>query len=364
LQLSVSVFLLDDKFISDKKVFMQTIDALQIMFLVMMLPCLISCMQAKGNVYPLDSKYVKSEELNAKLDKIVQIKPELAEKRIIGFSSAENLPVYALQLGNKNAEKAILVIGQHHGEEVIGVNVSLALAEKLLNNYSQEDKQSHLLENYQVWIIPTLNPEGFRIVSSGILRTKRKNNRDTNNNHKLDLRTDGVDLNRNYPIFWDMDSETEINSPYYKGSEPASESEIQAIIALAQQENFALAIFLHSSISGAYSEKIYLPARSNDSELFQKTQTLATIYAKEVKKDYLKGTYEVYVGNTSEVGNARNFFFYRMGTPAFLVEIGGQNKRGQSVIHPANAMLEKIVDKNVQAMLKVFEELEKMKKEK
>lgn len=343
---------------------MQTIDALQIMFLVMMLPCLISCMQAKGNVYPLDSKYVKSEELNAKLDKIVQIKPELAEKRIIGFSSAENLPVYALQLGNKNAEKAILVIGQHHGEEVIGVNISLALAEKLLNNYSQEDKQSHLLENYQVWIIPTLNPEGFRIVSSGILRTKRKNNRDTNNNHKLDLRTDGVDLNRNYPIFWDMDSETEINSPYYKGSEPASESEIQAIIALAQQQNFALAIFLHSSISGAYSEKIYLPARSNDSELFQKTQTLATIYAKEVKKDYLKGTYEVYVGNTSEVGNARNFFFYRMGTPAFLVEIGGQNKRGQSVIHPPNAMLEKIVEKNVQAMLKVFEELEKMKKEK
>ncbi len=60
---------------------MQTIDALQIMFLVMMLPCLISCMQAKGNVYPLDSKYVKAEELNAKLDKIVQIKPELAEKR-------------------------------------------------------------------------------------------------------------------------------------------------------------------------------------------------------------------------------------------------------------------------------------------
>jgi len=173
-----------------------------------------------------------------------------------------------------------------------------------------------------------------------------------------------VDLNRNYPIFWDMDSETEINSPYYKGSEPASESEIQAIIALAQQENFALAIFLHSSISGAYSEKIYLPARSNDSELFQKTQTLATIYAKEVKKDYLKGNYEVYVGNTSEVGNARNFFFYRMGTPAFLVEIGGQNKRGQSVIHPPNAMLEKIVEKNVQAMLKVFEELEKMKKEK
>ena len=341
---------------------MQTIDALQIMFLVMVLPCVVSCVQAKGNVYPLDSKYVKAEELNAELDKIAQINPELAEKRIIGFSSAENLPVYALQLGNKNASAAILVIGQHHGEEVIGVNVSLALAEKLLKNNPKEENQSHLLENYQVWIIPTLNPEGFRIVSSGMFRTKRKNNRDTNNNHKLDLRTDGVDLNRNYPIFWDMDPETEINSPYYKGSEPASESEIKAIIALAQQQNFALAIFLHSSISGVYSEKIYLPARGNDSELFQNTYILATIYAKEVKKDYLKGTYEVYQGPTSEVGNARNFFFQRMKTPAFLVEIGGNNKRGQSVIHPSNAMLEKIVNKNVKALLKVFEEMNKASK--
>ena len=57
---------------------MQTIDALQIMFLVMVLPCVVSCVQAKGNVYPLDSKYVKAEELNAELDKIAQINPELA----------------------------------------------------------------------------------------------------------------------------------------------------------------------------------------------------------------------------------------------------------------------------------------------
>ncbi len=86
---------------------------------------------------------------------------------------------------------------------------------------------------------------------------------------------------------------------------------------MAQQQNFALAIFLHSSISGVYSEKIYLPARGNDSELFQNTYILATIYAKEVK-DYLKGT-EVYQGPTSEVGNARNFLSggYRK-PPAFF----------------------------------------------
>ena len=337
---------------------MQTIDVLPIIFGMLILPCLFSCVQAKGNMYPLDTKYIKAEKLNAELDQIVHISPEFAEKRIIGFSSAENLPVYALQIGKKDASKAILVIGQHHGEEVLGVNISLALAEKLLNDYPKAEKESHLLEHYQVWIIPTLNPEGFRIVSSGMLRNKRKNNRDTNNNQQLDLRTDGVDLNRNYPVFWELDTETENNSPYYKGSEPSSESEIKAIITLAQQQNFALAIFLHSSISGVSSEKIFLPAKGNGSELFQKTSSLAAVYAASAKKDYLKGNYEVYNGSTSEVGNARNYFFHRYGTPAFLVEIGGKNKRGQSIIHPSNAMLEKIVDKNVKALMNVFAELE------
>lgn len=338
---------------------MQTIYALQIIAGIIILPCLISCAQAKGNMYPLDSKYIRFEEMNEKLDEIVQISPDLAEKRIIGFSSAENLPIYALHIGNKNVSEAILVIGQHHGEEVIGVNVAFALAETLLYGYSKNIKQQHLLQRYQIWIVPTLNPEGFRIVSSGILKTKRKNNRDTDKNKKLDLRTDGVDLNRNYPVFWDLDPETDINSPYYKGSEPASENETKAIVELAQKHNFVLAVFLHSSISGAYSEHIYLPARTNNSALFQKNLALAETYANFTKKDYLKGNYELFNGPTSEVGNARNFFFHRMKTPAFLVEIGGKNKYGQSIIHPPNKMLQIIVDKNVNALLNVFYELDK-----
>jgi len=47
-----------------------------------------------------------------------------------------------------------------------------------------------------------------------------------------------------------------------------------------------------------------------------------------------------------------------MKTPAFLVEIGGKNKRGQSIIHPPNKTLIKIVDKNVNALLSVFFKLD------
>ncbi len=54
---------------------MQTIDALQIMFLVIVFcPVWFLMCAGKGNVYPLDSKYVKAEKLNAELDKITQIR--------------------------------------------------------------------------------------------------------------------------------------------------------------------------------------------------------------------------------------------------------------------------------------------------
>lgn len=315
---------------------------------------LASCAPAKGNLYPLSSDYLREDKLLAELTRIVAIQPALAQVRIIGFSSSENIPIYALEIGQHKAAKQVLLIGQHHGDEVLGINIAMALSENLLLNYGTDPAYKQLLQNYQIWIIPTINPEGWRMVSSGQFQHKRKNNRDTDNNMKLDLRTDGVDLNRNYPVFWDLDADANTVSPYYKGAEPASESEVKAIINLAQQHSFSLAVFLHSSASGAYSEKVYLPARGNDSKLYQETQALAEKYAKSVTRDYLPGTYEVHPGITSEVGNARNYFFHSMGCKAFLVEIGGINQRGQSVIHPDNKMLKRIVQKQVRSLSRMF----------
>lgn len=327
---------------------------LLLIFCLVLLTSLMSCASARGNVYPLPAGYQKQDQLYGRLSELARLKPALAQLRIIGFSSAENLPIYALELGKKQARQEILLIGQHHGDEVLGVNLSLAFADKLLSGYGTDKKVDAILENYRFWIVPTINPEGFRIVSGGQFQYKRKNNRDTDGNKQLDLRTDGVDLNRNYPIFWDLDPETNINSPYFKGAEPASENEVKAIISLAQQHRFALAIFFHSSASGAYSEKLYLPARGNGSQLYAQTQAIAKNYAKLVKRDYHAGTYEVHEGITSEVGNARNFFFHSLGTKAFLVEIGGINRNGQSVIHPGEKMLQKIVRKHLAALMTIF----------
>jgi hypothetical protein len=206
--------------------------------------------------------------------------------------------------------------------------------------------------------VPTLNPEAFTIVSSGRKEWKRKNNTDTNHNGRFNIRTDGVDLNRNYPIFWYDDRPQSVNSFYYKGTAPASENEIKAIIELASAQKFKLAFFYHSSVSGNLNEMIYLPWQDKKDESirsdFRDMREIARTYASAVPRDYASGTYLVHIDNTSKLGNARNFFYYKYGTYAYDIEVCGKNNFGVGVVHPSAQMKYNIVQKNVQALLKTL----------
>lgn len=175
-----------------------------------------SCAYQAQNVFPLDSAYPRQANLAAELNRISSSAPSLVKHRIIGFSDTESLPIYAIEVGK--GERNILIIGQHHGEEVLGVALSVYFAETLSQRYDKDKRIYEILNKYKLWIVPSINPEGWRIVSEGLINSKRKNNRDTDKNGRLDLRTDGVDLNRNYPVFWDKDGELNPLSTNYKGS--------------------------------------------------------------------------------------------------------------------------------------------------
>lgn len=316
---------------------------------------LSACAYKGINTFPLEPVYPKFESLLEELNEISRINPTIAKHRIIGFSDTEKLPIYAIELGK--GPRNVLVIGQHHGDEVLGLALSLHLAKELAQDYANNARGMQLLDKYTLWIVPTINPEGWRPVSQGLCRIKRKNNRDTDGNGKLDLRTDGVDLNRNYPIFWDLDKESRPLSSYFKGPAPASEGEVKSIIALARKLNFELALFYHSSISGNLNESIFLPAVDEPSPSFMHLQSLGELYARSVPRDYQKGHYILHKGNTSKVGNARNFFYHSLGVPAMLIEIGGVNKAGKSIIHPGEAMVKRILKRHLEAVIITLEAL-------
>ncbi|MGB4309002.1 MAG: M14 family metallopeptidase [Candidatus Cloacimonadaceae bacterium] len=325
----------------------------------------MGCSANSANIYPLPKAYLHHNQLHSRLTEISGLDPALAQLHVLGFSGTEELPILALQIGKAQAQRNILIIGQHHGDEVLGVELSVALAAELMRKHESDKLWKQIMDEYRFFIVPTINPEGWKRVCDGEYQFKRKNNRDTNKNGRLDIRADGVDLNRNYPVFWADQVPVPPGHANYKGERPASETEVQAILKLAEKHLFELAIFYHSSSTGAFSEKIFLPNRIIGNEEQERRLDelfiFAQGYAQRVKKDYQKGYYQVGEGNTSRVGNARNFFFHTYQTDAFLVELGGINSAGISVVHPNANMKDKIMKKNLAALRQVLYQRAKSK---
>jgi len=317
----------------------------------------MSCARKIANVYPLDKSYYNDAKLKADLKELSRINPESFKLHTIGTTIAGENPIYALQIQTDIDRTPVLIIGQHHGDEVMGLEIAMAFA-KYLSENPGDAKVRDLLDAYAFWIIPTLNPDGWKIVTSGKYEWKRKNNTDTNNNRKLDIKTDGVDLNRNYPTFWSLDKSLPEMSPFYKGIAPASEAETRAVMEIAELVSFKYVFSYHTSASGTYSEKIYLPWQDmkdkKTKDDFTAMRDIAKTYASAVPKDYAPGTYAVHPGNTSRIGNARNYFYYEWGTYSYDIEVCGANKLGVGTVHPAGTKRHEIVQKNLQALVRTL----------
>ena len=81
----------------------------------------------------------------------------------------------------------------------------------------REDWITNLVNNYEIWIVPLINPDGYVYDREDPNRFWRKNLRDNNNDNILDS-CDGVDLNRNYPLGWNtVGSSSNTCSQVYHG---------------------------------------------------------------------------------------------------------------------------------------------------
>lgn len=277
----------------------------------------------------------------------------------IGHSSLDSLPFWGVRLSYnadvKEDEPRILILGQCHAEEIFGVESAMKMIEMFL--YPIQELQNYilymapLLESAEIWIVPTYNPEGLQVVhgfdDDGVWiqdESYRKNKRDINLNGLFDFEigigndSDGVDLNRNYDFNWIFgDAEWVVdpggtdyisNYDYYRGPGPASEPEIQAMMAFAKEQQFTTSIAYHSSRSGNVSEKViyswewieggkYSP---DHTVIFPIGETIAGLIPKESGS----GTYTP-VTSKSRKGNAHDWFYTQTGCIQFLIEQGTSN---------------------------------------
>lgn len=308
------------------------------------------------NYYPLPDVYHTYPEMIADVKQICHEYSKLARWEIIGHSGYSKKPIYAIRVSNHakvnfKSRPTLLIHGSSQGEEVIGVEISLRILQDVLSSYNHSTEITELLNTFELWFVPTMNPEGFDSVTSGEYFLCRKNKTDTNFNGYLEIRTDGVDLNKNFDFNWFDFAFPYPQSLYFKGHCPASESEVLAMQEFFHNENFTYALNYHSSATGNFSEKIFFPW-NDGSELspdYQHYLELGESLVEYLPKDYLPGNYELHLGTTTMIGYLRHYLYAETRTLAFDIETGGNTKDGNSIIRPGKAKLNSILNKHLLA---------------
>ena len=159
----------------------------------------------------------------------------LAERDIWAIKISDNAQA-------EENEAEVLIIGNHHAREIITPEIVLDYMNYLLQNYGSDSYVTHLVNHRQIWLIPTLNPDGLDYVHQQDLWWRKNRRRNAGGSF-------GVDLNRNYEFKWGYDnigSSSNGNSGTYRGTAPFSEPETAAMRDFVLAHRFRASLSYHS----------------------------------------------------------------------------------------------------------------------
>ncbi len=209
------------------------------------------------NAYPdraniVEPEYHSYEEVLFLMDSLANAYPDICKLDTIGVSHVLGIVIQAMKIsdnpGIEEDEPAILLDGLHHAREPVSMESCIAILEYLLTNYGVDTTVTNWVDSIEIWIVPMLNPDGWKYLVEENLASPwwRKNQRDNNGNGTFDPDYDGVDINRNYDYNWAIGGSGNPSSWTYRGPAPFSETEAQAKRDLALSQKFVLSISYHS----------------------------------------------------------------------------------------------------------------------
>jgi hypothetical protein len=157
--------------------------------------------------------------------------------------------------GNKSSKAGVFIYCQQHAREWATPLTCLETAERTLRNYATDPKTKELVENLDIWILPSVNPDGSHYAFHDY-NSQRKNMTNycapTANNDASSRNSWGVDLNRNSTVGSVFDgfvgaSATSCTSGTFAGPHEASEPEIKnELWVVDQNPNIKFAVNIHS----------------------------------------------------------------------------------------------------------------------
>lgn len=162
--------------------------------------------------------YPSFEEITEKLIELSRARPDIMKLFSIG-KSVQGRDLWVMKISDNveldEVEPEFKYISSMHGDEIVGRELTMRLIEKIANEYDSNQVLRDLVNNTEIYIMPSMNPDGS-------FSRRRVNAR-------------RIDLNRNFPdIIRDRD-----NNPTTR------EPETQAVMKFQSERNFTLSANFH-----------------------------------------------------------------------------------------------------------------------
>jgi hypothetical protein len=170
--------------------------------------------------------------------------------------SRDPFQVQALVIGKTRdgSKTGVLAYAQEHAREWVPPLVSVETAERLLRNYAHDGRVKQLLRNLEIWIIPSINPDGghYAFYDDNGQRKNMTNHCEDDNSDPNRRDSWGVDNNRNYDFGSLFDgysgASSSCLSDVFAGPSELSEPEDRNLTWVADNHpNIRFSMNLHSS---------------------------------------------------------------------------------------------------------------------
>lgn len=220
-------------------------------------------------------------EINAKLDTMYMLYPNIITQKYSVGNSIENRPIYAVKISDNptinESEPQVHINALIHAREPQGMMTVMYYMYYLLENYGTDPEVTYLVNNREIYFIPCINPDGYeynRQTNPGGGGMWRKNRRNNGGSY-------GVDLNRNFGYMWGYDNVGSSGTPSsetYRGTAPFSEPETQAIRDFMNTKTFKTTLNYHTYGNYLLYPWGYINTPTPDNSIFDEFSTDMVAY--------------------------------------------------------------------------------------